>query len=114
MRCYLTTDGRLVATQAEAGDGFTRRDIADDKAGLLADINALIEDAHGRGMAAGLAQAARRQRPPRDNSATAHLSRIDHPGVDVDAMIELIARSDGATLKRFAGAVAVRFAELAK
>lgn len=43
MRCYLTTDGRYVATQAEAGDGFSKIEWPDDKPGQLAAINALVD-----------------------------------------------------------------------
>ncbi|MCZ4340149.1 hypothetical protein O4H52_00925 [Sphingomonadaceae bacterium G21617-S1] len=52
--------------------------------------------------------------PARDMSASAHLSRMENPGVDIDRMIETIAGADMHSLKRFAGAVAVRFSELAK
>jgi hypothetical protein len=43
MRCYLTTDGRYVATQAEAGNGFSKVDWPDDKPGQLAALNALVD-----------------------------------------------------------------------
>lgn len=111
MRCYLTADGRLVATQADAGDDFTRRDMPDDKAGQLAFVNELIAEAFERGREAG-----KRQRPPRDMSAGANLARMEavRSGVDIDAMIEAIHEAEPHCFRRIAGAVAFRIAEGSK
>lgn len=53
-----------------------------------------------------------REQPPM--SAEAVLSRIDSPGVDVEGVVEAIAKARGHALKRYAGAVAIRFHELEK
>lgn len=50
------------------------------------------------------------QRPAMDAGSV--LSRMDTPGIE--QMVEAIAVSKGASLRRFAGAVAMRFSELAK
>jgi len=52
--------------------------------------------------------------PITDLSAGATLSRMDHPEHNVDKLVELIAISKGQALRRFAGAVAVRFEQLAQ
>lgn len=44
MRCYLTPNGRFVATQAEAGREGKRADVPDDKPGLLAFLNKLVDE----------------------------------------------------------------------
>lgn len=44
-----------------------------------------------------------------DMSATATLSRMDNPGVDVDGICETIGKAKGWALRRYAGAVAVAF-----
>lgn len=50
---------------------------------------------------------------PRPMDAGAVLSRLDSPGVDVEGVVEAIAKAKGYALRRYAGAVAVRFQELA-
>jgi hypothetical protein len=47
-------------------------------------------------------------------TAEAVLSRIDSPGVDVEGVVEAICKARGHALKRYAGAVAIRFHELEK
>lgn len=47
-------------------------------------------------------------------SACRIVTQIDNPHVDVDAIVENIAKAKGQTLRRYAGAVAVRFEELSK
>ena len=47
-------------------------------------------------------------------TAEAVLSRIDSPGVDVEGVVEAIAKARGHSLKRYAGAIAMRFHELEK
>lgn len=46
-------------------------------------------------------------------SASSVLSRIDSPGVPVDQVVETIGKAPMYALKRYSGAVAVRFQELA-
>jgi hypothetical protein len=110
MRLYRTTAGRFAATQAEAGEGFTRCDMPDDKAQRIAWLNEQINEVGARAYLEGVAKGKR----TRDMSATAQLSRVDNPGIDIDAIVEAIVSSEPYALKRFAGAVAVRFAEGAK
>jgi len=52
-----------------------------------------------------------RERPM---DAGAILSRIDSPGVNVEGVVEAIGKAKGYALRRYAGAVAVRFQELEK
>ena len=47
-------------------------------------------------------------------SACAVLSRIDNPKIPVDDVVETIGTSKGYALRRYAGAVALRFEELSK
>lgn len=47
MRCYLTTAGELVATQAEAGKDWKRVELPDDKGAVLALLNALAHRTEG-------------------------------------------------------------------
>ncbi len=51
---------------------------------------------------------------PRDMSAGAVLARMDQPGIDVDGVVEAIAKAKGYALRRYSGAVAVRFEEMSK
>ena len=44
MRFYLTTDGQLVGTQAEAGKGFEPVDVPTDKAGLRDFLNSQLSE----------------------------------------------------------------------
>jgi len=46
--------------------------------------------------------------------ATSILSRIDNPKIPVDDVVETIGTSKGYALRRYAGAVALRFEELSK
>lgn len=52
-------------------------------------------------------------KPRVDMSASGVLSRIDSPGVPVDDVVETIGKAPMYALKRYSGAVAVRFQELA-
>ena len=52
--------------------------------------------------------------PARSMEAEAVLSRMDQLDVNVDAVVDAIDRARGFTLKRYAGAVALRFETLAK
>jgi hypothetical protein len=76
--------------------------------GMIADEED-ISDLLGDGGAGEIAFQARVQH---NMTAGAIVSRIDTPGVE--QIVEAIATSKGQTLRRFAGAVAVRFAELGK
>jgi len=51
-------------------------------------------------------------RPPMN--AIALLSRVDSPGVNVEGVIEAIAKARGYALARYAGAIAIRYHELEK
>lgn len=46
---------------------------------------------------------------PSTLSADRIVSQMDNPGVDIEGMIAFICNAEGATLKRFAGAVAMAF-----
>lgn len=50
----------------------------------------------------------------RYSDAASQLARIDNPGVPVDQIVETIGKSSGYALRRYSGAVATRFQELAK
>lgn len=121
MRTYRTAMGALVATQAEAGKGWERLEIPDDKAGLLAFINA----ERGRGTAPALplidapapaaepapAPAASAERCPacaRTPKAAAAIAL----GMETDAIAERILESDGWALAKLLGACVERFTEL--
>lgn len=133
MKLYIA-NGVYVGTQAEARKAdklFTQVEVPTDKDGLIAYLNAhqVDRDVHHQQVADGpFAQEpddiadllgepepepVAPPPPPRPALTAGNIvSAIDTPGIE--QMIEVIATSKGQSLRRFAGAVAVRFAELAK
>jgi len=111
---WLKTERKFVRTQAEAkaaGQEWELKEIpTTTKEGTIAFLNDFIKEQEGSKPDVEVIVA----KPPRDFSATATLSRVDNPGVDVDAICETIGRSKGYALKRYAGAVAVAFQILEK
>lgn len=135
MRLYRDTRGLFHGTQADAGKGFARCDVPDDKAGRIAFLNGLlnepnIEPEEGGGkitVHAGRHPSEvvdddpiwRRTKTvpfPRDMSASANLARMEAvgQGIDIDAMLEAIDKAEPYTFRRIAGAVAFRIAEGSK
>lgn len=133
MRLYRTPSGRWFGTQADArracldeavpSTAWNEIDVPTDKPGLISWLHMNCGPASVEAAKAEIAldklrdrAAAAKAAPPRDMSAGANLARMEavRQGVDIDLMIETIATAGTATLKRFAGAVAVRFGELAK
>lgn len=136
MRLYVTPAGQWAGTQADAKKlgQFVEVDVPTDKPGLLAWLNEnRVGDSGQRGCCQyqGTNQCEcecgqepddiadllgepepEPAPPPRDMSASAIVSRIDTPRIE--EIVEVIATSKGQSLRRLAGAVAVRFEELAK
>lgn len=142
MLAYLVpTENRFVRTQGEARKlGFGEAtEIPTDKNGLLNFVNEMLSE-HARQLREAKGDTAYvddapphsvaeanpvhdTPEPPkpsekpaeRDFGATAVLSRMDNPKLDIDAVIEHIAKMKGGhALKRVAGAVSMRFEELSK
>lgn len=112
MNLYLA-NGRYVGTQAEARKldrNFRPIIVPVDKDGLIAYLNGLAPPTPSP--AASPPSSGRA--PIRSMGATAVLSRSDNPDLDVDSIVETICNSGGYALKRFAGAVAVAFQNIAK
>lgn len=117
---YRTPNGVYHGTQADAGKNRVQVDVPTDKPGLLQFLNENCravepeQPLSGEGLQIASADASRSKvgSGPRDMSATATLSRMDNPGVDVDSIVEVIGSSKGYALKRYAGAVAVAFQNL--
>jgi hypothetical protein len=111
MKLYVTPRGRwthridhAAKIAAEDGGDYRKLDVPTHQDGLLAFLNE---------HRVGATVPATPPRPRRDMSAEATLSRVDNPGVDVDAIVETIGKADGYALKRYAGAVALAFREIA-
>ena len=137
MRLYVTPAGQWAGTQADAKKlgQFAEVDVPTDKPGLLAWLNEQrVGDTGQRGCCPymGTRQCECGQEPddiadllgepepepvaaprPVDMTASAILSRMDNPDIRVDDVVEAIGKSKMHALKRFAGAVAMRFQELA-
>lgn len=122
MNLYLA-NGRYVGTQAEARKidrGFRPVTVPVDKDGLIGYLNALrsassIATAVQRPQADYSPEAVERNGgfpASCDMSATASLSRMNNPSMDVDGIVEAIMTAKDYALKRFAGAVAVAFKNL--
>ncbi|MCZ4340604.1 hypothetical protein O4H52_03225 [Sphingomonadaceae bacterium G21617-S1] len=92
MRVYITPPFAVCATQAEAGPGAIRRDIDDNKAALIAFMNALAEEARSQTAAQlGNEFEAERSRamltpPPPQPAPTA--AAIEPSLTDVEAFIQ--------------------------
>lgn len=126
MRLYASPDGRWTGTQADAKKlgKYAEIDVPTDKPGLLAWLNSRAEKpsptlppppvvAEPDDIADLLGEEPAPSPVARDTSASATLSRIDNPDIRVDDVVEAIGKSKMHALKRFAGAVAMRFQELA-
>lgn len=124
MNLYLANGTTFVGTQAEArklDKNFIPTVVPTDKEGLMAYLNEYgrFNRASGRrdALAAAIpkpAQTVMLTMPTtRDMSAEACLSRMDGPP-DIDRIVETICTASGYPLKRFAGAVACAFNNLAK
>lgn len=135
MRLYYAA-GVYVGTQADAkrlDKDFTQVEVPVDKDGLMAFLNrAKIAPANAVGAPPAIiapepeediADLLGEELPPqepmppvftdqRPMSAGNIVSQIDTPGIE--QIVEVIAASKGQSLRRLAGAVAVRFAELGK
>lgn len=135
MRLYYAL-GVYVGTQADAkrlDKDFTQVEVPTDKDGLMAFLNrAKIAPANAVGAPPVITAPEPEVEveveddiadllgeepvaPPRavDMSASGTLSRMDNPDIRVDDVVEAIGKSKMHALKRFAGAVAMRFQELA-
>lgn len=129
MRLYrLTVQGRAhyVGTQADAramkresSASWTEVEVPTDKAGLLAFLNGIAKDIPPPASSSSPTPiaSARPSGSPASLAldAASVLARMDNPGLSIDAVVEAIAAIKGGyALKRVAGAVAVRFEELAR
>lgn len=114
---WLASENRYVHRQADVPKGVDseRVDVPTDTAGLMGYLNNLVLSRSGTISIETPSETPivpERESPPMDAGAV--LSRIDSPGVDVEGVVEAIAKAKGYALRRYAGAVAVRFQELGK
>lgn len=135
MRLYYAV-GVYVGTQADAkrlDKDFTQVEVPVDKDGLMAFLNrAKIAPANAVGAPPAITAPEPEPEPDdiadllgeepapsppvsraADMSASGILSRMDNPDIRVDDVVEAIGKSKMHALKRFAGAIAMRFQELA-
>jgi hypothetical protein len=119
MRCYRTIGGELVATQAEAGKGHERADVPDNKADLLAFINAERGRAAPRAAAEPIAApvvpaaAGAGDRCPACSRTPAGAEKIAR-SMDAGAVAERILQADGFELSRMFEAMIDRLGELGR
>lgn len=107
---YVGTQADARAMKRETGIAWTEIDVPTDKAGLLAFLN---DNAPPPQIAAPAPPPPPPSPPALD--AASILARMDNPEVCIDAIVEGIAHMKGGyALKRVAGAVAIRFEELAR
>ena len=131
---WLAAERRYVHRQSDIPKGVDaeRVDVPTDIAGLMAYLNSLVKieadprPAPGEMPLAAIPvreQSAPEPPPPppivpdRDRApmnAIALLSRVDSLGVNVEGVIEAIAKARGYALARYAGAIAIRYQELEK
>ena len=117
---YAGTQADARALKRETGAAWEEVDVPTGKAELIAFLN---ENAPGTPPtpappAVPVAPPAEQLQPlpaPLPLDAASILARMDNPALDLDAIVEAIARMRGGyALKRIAGAVAVRFEELSR
>ncbi len=115
---YVGTQADARAIKRETGAAWSEVDVPTDKTGLLAFLNDSAAPAP-EPVASSPPISAPALQPPRASpfalDAASVLARMDNPDVSVDAIVEGIAHMKGGyALKRVAGAVALRFEELAR
>ena len=117
---YAGTQADARGLKRDTGAAWEEVDVPTGKAELIAFLN---ENAPGTPATpasppAPAAPPVEQLRPapaPLPLDAASVLARMDNPALDLDAIIETIARMKGGyALKRVAGAVAVRFEELSR
>lgn len=119
---YAGTQADARAMKRETGAAWTEVEVPTDKGGLIAFLNenAPITSAPASSPPPTLTAPAAQSttstlRAPLSLDAASVLARMDNPDGRVDAVVEAIAAMKGGyALKRVAGAVAVRFEELAR
>jgi hypothetical protein len=115
---YVGTQADARAMKRETGAGWAEIDVPTGKAELLAFLNEHAAGSPERAPVAELPPMKPQSRPiaaPPPFDAAGILARMDNPELGIDAVIEIIARMKGGYgLKRAAGAVAIRFEEIAR
>lgn len=132
---WLAAERRYVHRQSDIPKGVEseRVDVPTDTAGLMAYLNSLVKieadpnPAPGEMPLAAIPISADTpigeieevkevfiDNKPVPMNAIALLSRVDSPGVNVEGVIEAIAKARGYALARYASAIAIRYQELDK
>lgn len=117
---YVGTQADARALKRDTGSAWEEVDVPLGKAELIAFLNG-----NACGLSAEPAPAPASAAPPPGEQtsplphfafdAASVLARMDNPLLDLDAIVEAIARMKGGyALKRVAGAVAIRFEELSR
>lgn len=116
---YVGTQADARAMKRETGEAWAEIDVPTDKAGLLVFLNENAPAITQPGAPPPPLPPTAATQPPAPAplvlDATSILARMDNPGLNIDAIVNGIAALKGGyALKRVAGAVAVRFEELAR